>query len=125
MRRIRVHHPHPLDAVCMRQLAKEMGQGILLPKVLAIARGILRHQDQFLHAFFSKLMCLCDDRSKTTAAKMAAHLRNETESARTVATFGNLYEGVMRRRGEHARSEERRVGKSVDGGGVRSGNYRK
>src|SRR2546430_4741306 len=44
-----------------------------------------------------------DDRSKSPAAKVSAHLRNETESAGTIAAFGNLNERVMRRRGEYAR----------------------
>src|SRR5882724_3345908 len=34
---------------------------------------------------------------------MAAHLRNETEGARPVATFGDLDEGIVARRGQHAR----------------------
>src|ERR1043166_100914 len=40
-------------------------------------------------------MSLGYNRTKTTAAKMATHLRNEAESARAVATFRNLNERVM------------------------------
>src|SRR5437762_8333234 len=48
-------------------------------------------------------MSFGDDRSKTTTAKVPAHLRNETESARTIATFGNLYERVVRWCRQHTR----------------------
>src|SRR5437588_1790866 len=44
-----------------------------------------------------------DDRSKSPAAKVSAHLRNETESTGPIAAFGDLNERVMRRRGEYAR----------------------
>src|SRR5712692_10893501 len=44
-----------------------------------------------------------DDRSKAPAAKMSPHLRDETERAGTIAAFGNLYERVVTRRGEHTR----------------------
>jgi len=44
-----------------------------------------------------------DDRSETTAAKVATHLRNETERARSIAAFGNFYERVVRRCRENAR----------------------
>src|SRR5688500_19508282 len=43
-----------------------------------------------------------DDRTKAAAAKMAAHLRNETKGARAIAAFGYLDERVMRRRSQHA-----------------------
>src|SRR5712691_9816245 len=45
-----------------------------------------------------------DYRTKASAAKMAAHLRNETESAGTIATFGNLDERVVTWGRQHARS---------------------
>src|SRR5207253_2507656 len=64
---------------------------------------ILRHQNQLLHAFFSKLMSFGDDRSKATAAKMAAHLRNEAESTGTITAFRDFYERIMRRCCQHAR----------------------
>src|SRR5713226_3965390 len=48
-------------------------------------------------------MCLSDDRAKAPAAKMSAHLRNEAEGTRAVAAFGNLDEGIVTRRSEHAR----------------------
>src|SRR6267143_7020227 len=48
-------------------------------------------------------MCLCNDRSKTTAAKMSTHLGDETESARPIAAFSDFDERVVRRRGQHAR----------------------
>src|SRR5437870_4266040 len=48
-------------------------------------------------------MCLSDDRAKSPAAKMSSHLRNEAEGTRAVAAFGNLDEGIVTRRSEHAR----------------------
>src|SRR6266576_1060291 len=81
-----------------------MRERIRLAQVFAVARRILRDQNQFLYAFFSELMRFGDDRTKAPAAKMAAHLRNETEGAGTVAAFGNLDERVVTGRGEHARS---------------------
>src|SRR5690349_4340985 len=44
-----------------------------------------------------------DDRTEAAAAKVSAHLRNETESTRTIAAFGNLHKCIMGRCGEHAR----------------------
>src|SRR5215831_7404097 len=41
--------------------------------------------------------------AKTAAAKMAAHLRNETEGAGAITPLGNLYVGVMARCGQHSR----------------------
>src|SRR5438445_11693122 len=79
-----------------------MSERVLLPKVLSIARRILRDEDQFLHAFFRQLVRFSNDRSKAAAAKMAAHLRDETEGTRTIASLGNLYEGRVTRRREHA-----------------------
>src|ERR1051325_5473307 len=94
VRWIGVHHAHPLDTFSMRKLAQQMRQRILLAEVLAIARRVLRDQNQFLYAFFGKLMSFSDDRSKATAAKVSPHLRNETERAGSIATFGDLDERV-------------------------------
>ena len=103
MRRVGVHHAHPFNPVGMRQLAQQMRQRILPAKVLSVARRILRHEYQFLHTFFSKLVCFRNDRTESPAAKMAAHLRNETECARAVAAFGDLDEGIVAWRSQHAR----------------------
>ena len=103
VRRVGVHHPHPLNPIRVRQLAQQMRQRVRFVQVLAITRRILRDQDQFLHALFGKLVCFGDDRSKPATAKMTAHLRNKTEGTGTVAPFGNLDIGVLARRGEHAR----------------------
>src|SRR5688572_19437731 len=48
-------------------------------------------------------MSLGDYRTETPAAKMSTHLRDETECTRSIATFCDLHECVMRRRCEHAR----------------------
>src|SRR5712692_12117533 len=44
-----------------------------------------------------------NDRTKPPAAKMTAHLWNETERTRTITAFGDFYERVVARRGQHAR----------------------
>ena len=103
VRRIRVHHAHPLYAIQMRKLAQKMRQRILLAQIFAVARRILRDQNQFLHALRCQPLRLFKNRTETTAAKMAAHLRYETESAGTVAAFSNLYESVVRGRSQNAR----------------------
>src|SRR6059036_2891543 len=79
-----------------------MSERVLLPKVLSIARRILRDEDQFLHAFFRQLVRFSNDRSKAAAAKMAAHLRDETEGTRTIASFRNFYVRIVTRRRQHA-----------------------
>src|SRR2546423_463532 len=101
VRGISVHYAHPLDSFRVRQLAQQMSKSILLAEVFTITRRVLRDEDQFLHAFFRKLMSFGDDGSESPAAKVPAHLRNEAEGARTIAAFGNLDEGVMRRRGKY------------------------
>src|SRR6266404_2757642 len=80
-----------------------MSERVFLAQVFAVARRILGHQNQFLHAFFGELMCLSDDRAKAPAAKMSAHLWNEAESTWAVTAFSNLDEGIVTRRSEHAR----------------------
>src|SRR5437588_7473311 len=80
-----------------------MSERILLFEVFTISRRILCHQNQFFHAFFRQLMSFRDDRSESTAAKVSAHLRNETEGTRTIAALGNFDKGIMGRRGEDAR----------------------
>ena len=102
MGRIGVHHADPLDAVGVRKLAQQMRQGILFAEVFTVTRRILGDENQFLHAFFRELLSFGYDRSKTTAAKVAAHLRNKTERTGTIATLRDLYESVVTRRGQHA-----------------------
>src|SRR5438132_12257724 len=80
-----------------------MRQRVRLAEIFAVARRILRDQDQFLHAFFRQLMCLGDNRSKTTAAKMSTHLWNETERARAVTAFSDLDESIMAGSRQHPR----------------------
>src|SRR6266404_8400870 len=81
-----------------------MSERVFLAQVFAVARRILGHQNQFLHAFFGELMCLSDDRAKSPAAKMSTHLRNEAEGTRAVAAFGNLDEGIVTGCRQHPRS---------------------
>src|SRR5258705_3607564 len=80
-----------------------MRERVRLAQVFAVTRGILRDQYQLFHAFFGELMRFGDDGAKPAAAKMAAHLRNKTKCTRTVAAFGDLYEGVVAGRREHTR----------------------
>src|SRR6266852_1380008 len=100
---ISVHYTHPFDSIGVRKLAQQVRQRIRLAEVFAVTRRVLRYQDQFLHAFFGQLVRLSDDRAKATAAKVAAHLGNETESTGAIAAFGDLDEGVVTGRRKHAR----------------------
>src|SRR6185436_18560202 len=95
VRRIRVHHAYPLDAVNVRQLAQQTREGILLAQIFAVTRRVLGHEDDLFHTFFCELMCLGDDRAEATTAEMSTHLRNETEGTRAIAAFGDLYKGIV------------------------------
>ncbi len=100
---IRVHDAHPFDAVGVRQFAQQVREGVLLAEVFAVARRILGHQNQLLHTFFRKLMCLGYYRAEAATAKMSAHLGNETESAGTVTAFSDLDKGIVAGSRQHAR----------------------
>src|SRR6266851_7507621 len=80
-----------------------MRERVLLTQVFAVTRRVLRHQDQFLYTFFGQLMCFSDDRAKAPAAKVSAHLGNETEGTGAIAAFGDLDERIMGRRSKYTR----------------------
>ncbi len=102
VRRIGVHHAHPFDAVYVTELTKQTREGVLFAEIFTVTRRILGDENEFFDTFFSELMSFSDDRTEATAAKVTTHLRNEAESTRTIAPFGNLHERVVRRRCEHA-----------------------
>jgi len=86
----------------MTQLAKQSRERVLLAEIFTVARRVLGHEDEFFDTFFGELMSFGDDRTKATTAEVAAHLRNETESAGTITTFSDLHERVVRWRREYA-----------------------
>src|ERR1044072_4079821 len=104
MRWIGVHHADPFNAVRFSQLANQACQSVLFAEVFAVTRRILCNQNQLLDSFFRQLMSLSHDRTKSTTAEVSTHLRNETERARSIASFGDLYERIVRRRSKDARS---------------------
>src|SRR4029077_20810606 len=78
-----------------------MRERVRLAQVFAVTRRILSNQYQLLHALLSQLMCFSDDRSKSPAAKMAAHLWDKAKGARTIAALRDLDERIMARCGQY------------------------
>src|SRR6476620_6089044 len=103
MRRIGVHHTNPFQTISLSQLPNQTCQSVLFAQILAVTRRILCNQNQLLDPFLCQLMSLGNDGTKPAAAEVSTHLRNETERARPVAAFGDLYECIVRRRSKNTR----------------------
>ncbi len=90
----------PVDVV---QRAQQLRQRAALTAVDAVERGVLRDQQQLLHALRGELVGFLDDRVDRPAAVVAAHLGDDAERALVVAAFGNLHVRVVAGRDALAR----------------------
>src|SRR5690606_34038742 len=64
----------------------------------AVGAGVLRDDQQLLHARLHQALGFAHDVADGAADQIAAHGRNDAEAAAVVAAFGNLQVGVMPRR---------------------------
>ncbi len=103
---IDILQPHPCaefaELVC--QIKKLRADFAVLPRapcifqIDAIGRGVLRNDQQFLHAGADELLRLAQHVARRTRHQVAAKFRDDAEAAAVVAAFGNLQVGVMPRR---------------------------
>ncbi len=70
--------------------------------VHAIGAGVLRNHQQFLHAGLDQALGLVEHVAHRSADQVAAHRRDDAETAAVVAAFRNLQIGVVARRELHA-----------------------
>ena len=84
------------------QLAQERGELVLTIEVGAVARDVLRDDDQLLHPGVCQLARLGEDILHAAAAVLAAQVGDDAESAAVVAALGDAEVGIVAGRGEHA-----------------------
>ncbi len=75
--------------------------GLAVP-VHAVARDVLRDDDELLDAGIGELPCLGENMLHRAGAVFAAQLGDDAEGAPVVAALRDAQEGVVTRRGEHA-----------------------
>ena len=83
---------------CEQRLHQPQQAVAAQPEVLAVARGVLRHQAELLDAGRFELARLLHQALDGAAAEAAAPERDRAEGARVVAALGDLEVGVARRR---------------------------
>ena len=88
--------------------------------VHAVGRGVLTDHQQFLDAAFKQGTGLTQHVADRARHQVAAHRRDDAESAAVVAAFADLEVGVMPRR-ELDAGDAKRIGHQIDKGVVRLG----
>ena len=88
----------------LAQLTQECGKLVLAVQVRAVARDILRDDDEFLHARGRKLARLVQKFVHRAAAVTAAQARNDAVGTAVVAALSDAQIRVPRRRGQNARA---------------------
>ena len=117
MRRVRVKQAHPKITLNRLNLAQEGRErraarrinrlarpGFRGPQVHPVVGSVLADQVDFLYAFRDKAANLREDGGRRTTAMPAAHLRDDTETARVVAPFGDFQVDAVGWRETKARS---------------------
>ena len=100
--RVEVVNADPVEAIDLTKLAQQLRQLPRTVEVFAIAAGVLRDDDQFLHAVLGERLGLGDQLLHLPAAVMAAQLRNDAERAIVVTALGDLEIGILLRRRQDA-----------------------
>ena len=88
----------------LAQLTQECGKLVLAVQVRAVARDVLRDDDEFLHARGRKLARLVQKFVHRAAAVTAAQARNDAVGTAVVAALGDAQVRIPRRRGQNARA---------------------
>ena len=99
---IQVHNANPLNALQLVEITQKLRQKQLAGEVLAIAGGVLRHDNQLLDAVSSKASCLCHNLIIRTAGVGTAQLRNNAVGAAVVAALSNFQIRHVTRRSQHS-----------------------
>ena len=88
--RVKVHQPNPGQALDCFQASEEFGQQWPAVQVQAVERGVLGDQHQLPNAVGGQLLGLGHHLVDRLARIRAAHLRNRTKTAQTIAPLGDL-----------------------------------
>ena len=88
--RVKVHQPNPGQALDCLQASEEFGQQRPAAQVQAVERGVLGHEHQLPNAVGGQFLGLGRHLVDRLARIRAAHLRNRTETAQTIAPLGDL-----------------------------------
>ena len=91
--RVGVHHADPADAVDAPEAAQQVGQAVAQPVIEPVARGVLRHEHDLLHAPRGQAAHLGQDVLEVAAAMAAAQRRDDAEAAGVVAALADLHVG--------------------------------
>ena len=100
--RVEVMDTNPVEAIDLAKFTQQLRQLPRAVEILAIAAGVLRDDDQFLHAVLGERLRLGDQFLHLPAAVMAAQLRNDAERAIVVTALGDLEIGILLRRRQDA-----------------------
>lgn len=91
---IAVEDAHPPDPVDFAELLEQLGQCQPAVEVLAVPRGVLRHNVQFSHASRGKTFCFLHDLFHRAAAEIPADKRDGAVGTAVVAPVRHLEIGV-------------------------------
>src|SRR5205085_1668576 len=80
-----------------RRIDRLARPGFFSPQVHSVVSGVLTDQIDFAHAFRDQPANLRQHRVHPSAAMFPPHLRDNTETARVIATLGDFYVCRMRR----------------------------
>ena len=97
-RRVQVEQTDPFEAPDRVQIAQQSGERAAFAAVDAVERGVLRDEQQLLHAARRQGLRFAHDGLRTAAPVMPPERRDDAERALVVASFGDLHVGVMLRR---------------------------
>ena len=96
-------HPHAHARQCLAQLQHPRLDRLAVPEISlvldvdAVGAGVLRDHQDFLHTGLDQTLGFTEHIAYRAADQLAAHGRNDAETAGVVAAFGNLQVGVMAR----------------------------